>query len=66
MAVEYLTTQELVILKLLADGVKWDTVVSNLHISRFTLNAHRRHIIDKLGAENTTNAVAVAIKSGII
>jgi DNA-binding NarL/FixJ family response regulator len=64
--IEYLTPKELETLKLLADGVKWDAIISELHITRNTLRVHRNHIIEKLGANNTTNAVYIAASAGII
>jgi DNA-binding NarL/FixJ family response regulator len=64
--IEYLTPKELETLKLLADGVKWDVIASTLHISRDTLKIHRNHIIEKLGANNTANAVYIAASAGII
>jgi DNA-binding NarL/FixJ family response regulator len=64
--IEYLTPRELETLKLLADGVKWDVIASTLRISKQTLNHHRKTIIDKLGANNTANAVYIAASAGII
>jgi DNA-binding NarL/FixJ family response regulator len=64
--IEYLTPRELETLKLLADGVKWDVITSTLHISKQTLNHHRKTIIDKLGANSTVNAVYIAVSSGLI
>jgi DNA-binding NarL/FixJ family response regulator len=64
--IEYLTPKELETLRLLADGTKWDVIASTLRISKQTLNIHRRHIIEKLGANSTVNAVYIAVSSGLI
>lgn len=63
---ENLSNHEVVILKRIAKGDKWDTIAIELHISKHTLNSHRTTIIRKLEACNTTNAVYIASKTNLI
>jgi DNA-binding NarL/FixJ family response regulator len=61
-----LSDHEVVILRRIAEGDKWDTIAGELRISKHTLNSHRTTIISKLGASNTTNAVYIASKTNLI
>lgn len=61
-----LTRKQQDILKRQACGQKWNAIVSDLHISRSTLNNHRRNIIERLGASNTMHAIYIAVKSNLI
>ena len=60
-----LTAREREILEMLADGVNNRTIASRLAISRHTVKFHVAAILAKLGARSRTEAVAVALRSGL-
>ncbi|MCG3164642.1 MAG: Oxygen regulatory protein NreC [Bacteroidia bacterium] len=61
-----LTKRELEILDLVAQGYTSQEISDKIFISYDTAETHRRNIIKKLKAENVANAVAIAIRAGII
>jgi DNA-binding NarL/FixJ family response regulator len=61
-----LTEREIEILRQVASGNGNKTVADNLHISEETVKAHLRSIFSKLGANDRTHAVTIALKRGII
>ncbi|MEE4197552.1 MAG: response regulator transcription factor [Bacteroidales bacterium] len=63
---ENISVREKEVLKLIADGMKSKEVANKLYISSNTVNNHRRSMISKLNVSNTTEAVKLAIKLGII
>ena len=56
---EHLTRRELQVLNLLAAGKTNAHIAGRLFISEGTVKSHIRHILDKLGARNRTQAVAI-------
>ena len=63
---DQLTAREIDILKQVAAGNANKRVADNLHISEETVKSHMRSILSKLGANDRTHAVTIAIKRGII
>jgi DNA-binding NarL/FixJ family response regulator len=61
-----LTQRERDVLRLLADGLSNDEIGRRLFISGETVRTHVRKAMDKLGADTRTQAVAVALRDGLI
>ena len=61
-----LTTREIDVLRLVAQGNANKMVADCLAISEDTVKAHLRSILSKLGANDRTHAVTIALKRGII
>lgn len=63
---EELTDREIAILEKLATGLSNDNIADQLYISKHTVRFHLRNINSKLGANNRTQAVAIARQLGLI
>ncbi len=63
---ESLSKREIEVLRLVADGNRNRDVAEKLFISEETVKAHVKHIMEKLGANDRTQAVAIALRRGII
>jgi len=63
---EALTLRERDVLRLVADGNRNREIADLLFITEDTVKAHIKHIMDKLGAKDRTQAVAIAARRGII
>lgn len=63
---EYLTERELEVLQLVSDGNRNRDIAVKLFISEETVKVHIKHIMDKLGAADRTQAVSTALRRGII
>ncbi len=61
-----LTARETQVLGQIADGNRNRDIAERLFISEETVKVHIKHIMDKLGASDRTQAVAIAIRRGII
>lgn len=61
-----LTSREIDVLQLIAEGNANKVVADRLAISEDTVKAHVRNILSKLGANDRTHAVTIALKRGII
>lgn len=61
-----LTTREIDVLQLVAQGNANKLVADRLNITEDTVKAHVRSILSKLGASDRTHAVTIALKRGII
>lgn len=61
-----LTSREIEVLRLIADGNANKIVADQLSISEDTVKAHVKNILSKLGANDRTHAVTIAVKRGII
>jgi DNA-binding NarL/FixJ family response regulator len=61
-----LTARELEVLQLMAMGLPSKTIAARLRISEHTVKFHVGSILGKLGAASRTEAVAVAIRRGLI
>ena len=62
---EDLTPRELDVLQLIRDGRKNKQVADELSISENTVNFHIKNIVDKLGANDRTHAVTIAMRRGL-
>jgi DNA-binding NarL/FixJ family response regulator len=61
-----LTLREIDVLQLVAEGNANKVVADRLAITEDTVKAHVRNILSKLGANDRTHAVTIALKRGII
>jgi DNA-binding NarL/FixJ family response regulator len=61
-----LTARELQVLQLIRDGFKNKQIADRLSISENTVNFHIKHIVDKLGANDRTHAVTIAVRRGLL
>jgi len=66
LADESLTAREIDVLSRVAGGNRNRDIAEQLSISEETVKVHMKHIMDKLGASDRTQAVAIAIRRGII
>jgi hypothetical protein len=53
------------VLRRIADGNRNQDIAALLSISEETVKVHIRHIMEKLGARDRTQAVAIAVRRGI-
>jgi DNA-binding NarL/FixJ family response regulator len=63
---EDLTNREIQVLQQVVGGHRNRDIGENLFISEETVKVHLRHIMEKLGARDRTQAVAIAVRRGII
>jgi DNA-binding NarL/FixJ family response regulator len=61
-----LTERELEVLQQIAKGERNRDIGERLSISEETVKVHIKHIMDKLGAKDRTQAVAIGIRRGVI
>ena len=61
-----LTPREIEVLAQIAEGNRNRDIAQRLFISEETVKVHIKHIMDKLDANDRTQAVAIAIRRGII
>jgi DNA-binding NarL/FixJ family response regulator len=66
MADEALTTREIEVLGQIAGGNRNRDIAEQLFISEETVKVHIKHIMEKLGASDRTQAVAIGVRRGII
>ena len=66
MSDESLTVREVDVLKHIAGGNRNRDIAEQLFISEETVKVHVKHIMEKLGASDRTEAVAIGIRRGII
>ena len=66
LADEALTGRQIEVLGQLAGGNRNRDIADLLHISEETVKVHIKHIMDKLGAKDRTQAIAIAVRRGII
>jgi DNA-binding NarL/FixJ family response regulator len=65
-AEESLTERERDVLMQVAGGQRNREIATVLSISEDTVKTHLKHIVDKLGARDRTEAVTIAVRRGII
>jgi len=53
-------------LRRMAEGDRNRDIGEQLSISEETVKVHIRHIMDKLGAKDRTQAVAIGVRRGVI
>jgi len=63
---EALTPREHDVLRLVAEGNRNREIGEKLHISEETVKVHLKHIMEKLGASDRTEAVTIAVRRGFI
>jgi DNA-binding NarL/FixJ family response regulator len=63
---ETLSKREVEVLQKVAGGNRNSDIAALLFISEETVKGHIKHIMEKLGASDRTEAVAVGIRRGII
>jgi len=66
MGEETLTAREIDVLRHIAGGNRNRDIAGQLFISEETVKVHIKHIMEKLGASDRTQAVAIGIQRGII
>jgi len=66
MGSESLTAREVEVLRQVSTGNRNRTIAQELGISEETVKVHLKHIMDKLGAHDRTQAIAIAVRRGII
>ena len=63
---EELTARELEVLRLIHDGYRNKQIADRLAIAETTVNFHIKNLVDKLGANDRTHAVAIALRRGLL
>jgi DNA-binding NarL/FixJ family response regulator len=63
---EDLTTRELEVLGLIRDGCRNKQIADQLAIAETTVNFHIKNLVDKLGANDRTHAVTIALRRGFL
>ena len=63
---EGLSTREIEILQQVAEGNRNRDIADKLFISEGTVKVHIKHIMEKLGANDRTQAITIAVRRGII
>jgi DNA-binding NarL/FixJ family response regulator len=63
---EMLTDREIDVLRHIAGGNRNRDIAERLFISEETVKVHMRHIMEKLGASDRTQAIAIAVRRGIV
>jgi DNA-binding NarL/FixJ family response regulator len=63
---EFLTRREVDVLQKMAGGNRNRDIAEQLFISEETVKGHVKHIMEKLRASDRTEAVAIAVRRGII
>jgi DNA-binding NarL/FixJ family response regulator len=63
---EALTEREREVLRHVADGGRNRDIAEKLFISEETVKVHIKHVMEKLGARDRTEAVAIGVRRGII
>jgi DNA-binding NarL/FixJ family response regulator len=63
---EDLTTRELEVLRLIRDGYRNKQIADQLTIAESTVNYHIKNLVGKLGANDRTHAVSIALRRGLL
>ncbi len=66
MGEEHLTAREVEVLQQIGGGNRNQDIARRLFISEETVKVHVKHIMEKLGASDRTQAVSIAIRRGIV
>jgi DNA-binding NarL/FixJ family response regulator len=66
MSDDALTAREVEVLRKISGGNRNRDIADLLFISEETVKVHIKHIMDKLGAKDRTQAIAIAVRRGII
>ena len=65
-AEEKLSSREVEVLQLVAEGASNSEIAQQLHISQATVKSHLVNIFGKLGVSDRTAAVTMALRKGIL
>jgi len=63
---DQISKREIEVLELVSEGMRSKEIAEKLFISENTVNNHRRNVIRKMGVSNTTEAIKLGIKMGLI
>ena len=63
---ENLTARELEVLRLIRDGYRNKQIADHLDIAETTVNFHIKNLVGKLGANDRTHAVTIALRRGLL
>ena len=63
---EGLTDRELEVLRLIRDGYRNKQIADQLAIAETTVNFHIKNLVGKLGANDRTHAVTIAVRRGLL
>jgi len=63
---EDLTSRELEVLRLIRDGYRNKQIAGQLAITEATVNFHIKNLVGKLGANDRTHAVTIAVRRGLL
>lgn len=66
MGEEDLTARELEVLRLIRDGYRNKQIADQLAIAETTVNFHIKNLMGKLGANDRTHAVTIALRRGLL
>ena len=66
MGEEDLTARELDVLRLIRDGFRNKQIAVQLAIAETTVNFHIKNLVSKLGANDRTHAVTIAVRRGLL
>ncbi len=61
-----LTSRELEVLRLIRDGYRNKQIADRLSVAETTVNFHIKNLVDKLGANDRTHAVTIAVRRGLL
>jgi DNA-binding NarL/FixJ family response regulator len=61
-----LTSREMDVLRLIRDGLRNKQIAFELAISETTVNFHIKNLVDKLGANDRTHAVIIALRRSLL
>jgi DNA-binding NarL/FixJ family response regulator len=61
-----LTNRELEVLELIRDGYRNKQIADRLAIAETTVNFHIKNLVEKLGANDRTHAVTIALRRGLL
>ncbi|MEM6628817.1 MAG: response regulator transcription factor [Bacteroidota bacterium] len=61
-----LSSRELEIIQLIADQQTTKEIAKILHLSRYTIETHRKNILLKLGLKNTAGLIKYSLQKGLI
>lgn len=61
-----ITQREMEVLHCISNGMKAHEIAKHLFLSPYTINDHRKSIMEKLDAKNTANLIAISFYRGLL